>query len=143
MQWLFWVVYQNIKGSGTSFWCTFSVWFFHKNVPYLILYQWTKFQCHTFFPSQDIKQNVLLSSYLDSWWRHKLFHWIYKVNKIFLNQPLKQWLTGKKRGKRKNTQIWISWEWEEPCKLNKKHFSLFLKGYHLMKNNIKNSGRKL
>ena len=25
---------------------------------------------HTFFPSQDIKQNVLLSSYLDSWWRH-------------------------------------------------------------------------
>ena len=33
---------------------------------YLILYQWTKFQCHTFFTSQDIKQNVLLSSYLDS-----------------------------------------------------------------------------
>ena len=34
-------------------------------------YQWTKFQCHTFFPSWDIKQNVS-SSYLDSWWRHKL-----------------------------------------------------------------------
>ena len=33
---------------------------------FLILYQWTKFQCHTFFPSQDIKQNALLSSYLDS-----------------------------------------------------------------------------
>ena len=29
-----------------------------------MLYQWTKFQYHTFFPSQDIKQNVLLSSYL-------------------------------------------------------------------------------
>ena len=28
--------------------------------------QWTEFQCHTFFPSQDIKQDVLLSSYLDS-----------------------------------------------------------------------------
>ena len=27
---------------------------------HLILYQWTKFQCHTFFPSQDIKPNVLL-----------------------------------------------------------------------------------
>ena len=39
---------------------------FFKNVPYLILYQWTKFQCHTFFSSQDIKQNVLLSSYLGS-----------------------------------------------------------------------------
>ena len=35
-------------------------------------YLWTKFQSHTFFPSQDIKQNVLLSSYLDNWWRHKL-----------------------------------------------------------------------
>ena len=33
--------------------------FFHKNVPYLILYQLTKFQCPNFFPSQGIKQNVL------------------------------------------------------------------------------------
>ena len=38
----------------------------------LIFYQWTKFQSHTFFASQGIKQNVLLSSYLDSQWRHKL-----------------------------------------------------------------------
>ena len=60
------------KGSGTSFWCTFSAWFFHKNVPYLILYQWTKFQCHALFLSQDIKQNVLLNFYLDNWWHHKL-----------------------------------------------------------------------
>ena len=54
------------KGSGTSFWCTFSAWFYHKNVLYLIYYQLIKFQCHTFFPFQDIKHNVLLSSYLDS-----------------------------------------------------------------------------
>ena len=59
------------KGSGASFWCTFSAWFFYKNVPYLILYQWTKFQCHNFFPSQDIKQNMLLCSSLDNWWHHK------------------------------------------------------------------------
>ena len=39
---------------------------FHKNVPYLILYQWTRFQCHTLLIFQDIKQNVLLSSYLGS-----------------------------------------------------------------------------
>ena len=39
---------------------------FHENAPYLILYQWTKFQCHTLFLSQDIKQNVSSSSYLDS-----------------------------------------------------------------------------
>ena len=54
------------KDSGTSFWCMFSQWFFDKNAPYLILYQWTKFQCHTFSPSQDMEQNVLLTSYLDS-----------------------------------------------------------------------------
>ena len=35
---------------------------FHKNVPYLILYQWTNFQCHTFLPSQYIKQKVLIST---------------------------------------------------------------------------------
>ena len=34
---------------------------FYKNVLYLILHLCTKF-----FPSQDIKQNVLLSSYLDN-----------------------------------------------------------------------------
>ena len=61
----FWLFSKTKKGSGASFWCTFSACFFHKNVPYLILYQLTKFQCHTLFLSQDIKQNVL-SSYLDS-----------------------------------------------------------------------------
>ena len=33
---------------------------------YLILYQWKKFQCHILLLSQDIKLNVLVSSYLDS-----------------------------------------------------------------------------
>ena len=47
----------------------FGAYFLHEfsiNLPYLILYQWTKLQCQTIFLSQDIKQNVLLSSYLDS-----------------------------------------------------------------------------
>ena len=61
-----------------------------------MLYQWPRFQCHTFFPSQDIKQNVLLSSYLDS----------YDVmNFKILDQALKQWLTGRKRGEGGNTKI--------------------------------------
>ena len=65
-------LFTKIKNeSGTSFCCPFSAWFFHKNVPYLILYQWTNFQCHTFFPSQDIKRNKLLRSSLDNWWHHK------------------------------------------------------------------------
>ena len=79
------------KGSGISFWCTFSVWFFHTNTPYLILYQLTKFQCHTFYPSQDIKRNVLLSSYLDNWDVINL--------KIYLQHPIKQWPNGGNEGK--------------------------------------------
>ena len=55
------------KGSGASFCCTFPAWLFHKNLSYLILYQWTRCQSHAFFPFQDIKQNELLNSYLDIW----------------------------------------------------------------------------
>ena len=71
--------------------------FFHKNVPHLIPYQWPKFQLDTFFPSEDIKQNVLVSSYLDSLWHHKL--------RFILDQALKQWLARRKRGEGGNTKI--------------------------------------
>ena len=54
-----------------------------------------KFQCHTLFLSQDIKQNVLLS-YLDN---DDVTNF-----KIFLDKPLKQWLTGRKRGDDENTK---------------------------------------
>ena len=54
------------RGLGLDFGAHFFYMIFHKNVLYLILYQLTRFQCHAFFPSQDIKQNVLLSSYLDN-----------------------------------------------------------------------------
>ena len=105
---------QIKKGSVTNFWCTFLAWFFHKNVPYLILYQWTRFQCHILFLSQSIKQNVLLSSYLDK---------RYVINfKIFLESTLKQWLKGKKRGDDKNTKILISGERKELFRWNKKTF---------------------
>ena len=113
MQWLFWVIYQK---SGTSFWCTFSAWFFKENVLYLILFQRIKFECHTFFPFDDIKQNLLLSSYLDKWWRYKLFRFIF-------DHLLKQWPTGRKRGEEGNTKIWISRERKELSRWNKKHFS--------------------
>ena len=46
------------RGLGLAFGSHFLHNFFCNNVPYLILYQWTKFQCH----SQDITQNVFLSS---------------------------------------------------------------------------------
>ena len=89
------------KGSWASFCCTFSASFFHENVPYLILCQWTKFQCHTLFLSQDIKQNVLLNSYLDSWWRHK--SWDFSKINLLSNG----W-QGKKEGRRKYKNLNIS-----------------------------------
>ena len=54
------------RGIGLTLGVHFLHDFFHQNILYLILYQWTKFQCHTLFLSQDIKQNVLLSPCLDS-----------------------------------------------------------------------------
>ena len=97
--------------SGTNLWCTFSAWFFDKNVPYIILYQWTKFQSHTLFPSQDIKQNVLLSSYLDSWLSHKF--------KIFLGSTAKAMADREKIREDKNTKIWISQKRKELFRWNK------------------------
>ena len=54
------------RGLGLAFGAHFLHCFSKKNVAYLILCQWTKFQYHALFLSQDIKQNVLLSSSLDS-----------------------------------------------------------------------------
>ena len=52
--------------------------------------------------------------------------------RFILDQSLKQWQTERKRGEEGNTKIWISWERKELFGWNKKHFSYFLKGYHLM-----------
>ena len=93
-----------------------------------------KFQCHTFCPSKDIKQSVLLSSYLDNWWRHELFEFLLRqlmtswTLRFIFDHSLKQWLTGRKRRKDRNTKNWISRERKELFRRwNKKHFSQFLK----------------
>ena len=54
-------------------------------------------------------------------------------------------LTGRKREEDGNTKNWISQEWKELSRWNKKHFSKVLKGYNLVRNKnlIKNSGHKL
>ena len=79
------------KRSGTNFWCIFFCMIFQKNIPHLTLHQLTKFQCHTFLPSQHINENVLLSSYLE--------HWSSLNFRIYLQSSLKQWPTKKKMGK--------------------------------------------
>ena len=112
------------KGSGASIWWTFSARFFHKNVPYLILYQWTKFQCYILFLSQDTNK-MLLSSYLenDDIMNFKIF--LGSISKAMADME-------KKTGW--NMKIGISREWKELLDEIKKHFSEFLKGYHLVKN---------
>ena len=59
------------RGLGLPFCEHFLHDFFCKNGSYLILYRLIKFQCHTLFFFQVIKQIFLLSSYLDFWWYHK------------------------------------------------------------------------
>ena len=54
------------RGLGLAFGAHILHDFSIKNVPCLMLYQWTKFQSHICFASQDFKQNVLLSSCLGS-----------------------------------------------------------------------------
>ena len=112
----FWLFTKMKRGSGTSFWCPFSAWFFHKNALYLILYQWTRFQCHTFFPSQDVKQNVLLSSYLDSWNVINIKIYLQTASNAMADRE-------KKKGKTyKNTKTWISQERKDFFRWNKKTF---------------------
>ena len=110
-----------------SFRYIISAWFFHKNIPYLLLYQLTKFQCHIFFPSWDIVQNVLLSSYLGKRLCHKLYVTNAYVIRCILNYPLRQWLIGKYWEEVRNPKIWISRECKELLRWNKMHFSWLLR----------------
>ena len=56
-----------------------------------------------------------LSSYLDSWWHHKL--------EIYLGSSSKAIADKEKKGEDGNTKIWISWERKELFRWNKKHLS--------------------
>ena len=104
------------KGTGTSFWCTFSTRIFHKNVPYLTLYLWTKFQCHTFFSFSKCH-----TKYVIKFLFRQLMMW--QTIRFIFYHFLKQWPTWRKRGEDGNTEIWISWEQKEFFRWNKNHFS--------------------
>ena len=54
--------------------------------------------------------------------------------KFIFDHHLKQWPTGRKRGKDRNAKNWISRERKELFRWNKKDFLQILKGYHLVKN---------
>ena len=109
-------LFTKIKwGSGNSIWCTFSAWFFHKNL----------------FSFNTLSTGKVSMSYLFSFPRYKLKYvkflfrqlMMSQTIRLMLDQPLQQWLTGWKRGEVQNTKIWISGEQEELLRWNKKHFS--------------------
>ena len=62
-----------------------------------------------------------------------------------LDQPLKQWLTKRKREEDEIKKFEYLENEKSFLDKIKKHFSHFLKGYHLVinKNSIKNGGHKL
>ena len=51
-----------------------------------------------------------------------------QVLRFFLDQALRQWLTGKKRVENENTKMWISRERKEFFRWNKKTFSIVFEG---------------
>ena len=52
MHWLFWAIYHIKKGYGTSFYCNFFAYLFHKNVSDQIPYLMTKFWYWREWPSR-------------------------------------------------------------------------------------------
>ena len=105
------------RGPETSFLCTFLHDFSIKMFFIAYSINWQSFNVITLLLSQDIKQNVLKF----------LFGQLMMLQTIrfMLDQPLKQWLTRRKRGEDENTKIRISQELKEHFRWNKKRFSVF------------------
>ena len=84
------------RGPETSFWCTFLHDFSIKMFFIAYSINWQSFNVITLLLSQDIKQNVKF-----------LFGQLMMLQTIrfMLDQPLKQWLTGGRRGEGRNTKI--------------------------------------
>ena len=116
------------RGSGTTFWCTFSAYFFLKNFLILSSINWPSFNIRPFFLLK-ISNNEFLNSCLANRWRHKLW--------LILDHLLGNGWQEEKNGKEIQKFEYLEME-KSFFKGNKKHFSHFVKGYHLVKKNFKN-----
>ena len=114
MQWLFWIIYQNYRGLVLAFAAHFLHHFSIKMffIWYFIYGQ--SFNVIPFFPSYQTKCVVefLFRQLMSSWTLRFIF-----------DHPLKQWTIGRKKGKDRNKEIWISRERNEIFRRHKKHFS--------------------
>ena len=126
--------YLERKGSGTSDQSLLRLQNKFKKIPLLLIYYLTKFD------------DILQSSFwvIPKITPGNLYKPIYNI--IIYSIPFVL-LSLKSVERGKNTKIWISQERTELSRWNKKHFSLILKGYHMIwwknKNLIKNSRHKL
>ena len=98
MQWLFWVFTRIKKDLGLAFGAYFQHDFSIEISLFNTQIKLSKFQCHIFFPSQDINQNALLSSHLETIRDAINF-------KIYLRSSSNAIANREKYGK---TEIWIS-----------------------------------
>ena len=113
--------YQKQMRSGTSDLLLFRLWSKFTTIYLLVMYYLTKFDGE-YKAVSELFQILCLQIYASQFMHHKLFHfhlsfWIWKV-----------W-----KGRGKITKIQISRERKESFRWNKKRFSQFLKGYHLVK----------
>ena len=121
------------KGSGASFWCNV----FYKSVSYLILYQLTKFQCHTLFVLKISNKMCYLGIIQTADDVTNLKSFFGPTSKTMTDREKKGGkMKIQKSGYLENEKIFLD--------EIKKHFSQFLKGFHLVKNKnfIKNSGHQ-
>ena len=88
------------RGPETSFWCTFLHDFSTKM--FFIAYS-IKFQCHNSFTFPRYQTKCVIKFLLGQLMMSQTM-------RFMLDQPLKQWLTGGRRGEGRNTKIWISRE---------------------------------
>ena len=113
--------YQKQKGPGTSDQLLFKLWSKFIKIYLLVIYYLPKFDGNIkWFLSYS--KNYICKFMQANSWHHKLFQfhlsfWVWKMWKV----------------RQKITKTWISREQNKFFWWNKKHFSQFLKSYHLVK----------
>ena len=114
MQWLFWVICQNYK----------EVW------GYLLLHIFCMIFLQKCFLSDTPSKSFNVIPFFLLKISKKMCYWVLiktiddVINyKICLRSFSKPMAGRQKRGKARNTKIWISWEGKELFRWNKKHFS--------------------
>ena len=115
MQWLFWVIYQNYRGLGLAF----AAHFLH-DFSIKMFFIWYSIYGQVSMPSHFSFSRYQTKCVIEFLFWQLMASWTLR---FIFDHSLKQWPTDRKKGKDRNTKIWISQEQKEPFRWNKKHFS--------------------